>query len=249
MQELKVIENNLVPVYETSNGEKVVYGSELHEVLEVKSKFADWIKNRLNDCDAAEKEDFETFSKILEKGRPTVEYIVKLDTAKEMAMLERNDKGKQVRKYFIAVEKKYNNRMKVPMTIPEQIQLLAMGNVELNQKVDDLDRKIDRLELDLPILGIEIDRITSAAKKKGVECLGGKNSEAYQDKSLRGKVYNDIYRELKRQFGVSTYKAIKRSQCDTAVSIIGEYQLPYVLLEQVQLKNSQLGLWGVAHYE
>lgn len=161
-----------------------------------------------------------------------------------MAMLERNDKGKQVRKYFIAVEKKYNNRMKVPMTIPEQIQLLAMGNVELNQKVDDLDRKIDRLELDLPILGIEIDRITSAAKKKGVECLGGKNSEAYQDKSLRGKVYNDIYRELKRQFGVSTYKAIKRSQCDTAVSIIGEYQLPYVLLEQVQLKNSQLGLWG-----
>ena len=71
MQELKVIENNLVPVYETSNGEKVVYGSELHEVLEVKSKFADWIKNRLNDCDAAEKEDFETFSKILEKGRPT----------------------------------------------------------------------------------------------------------------------------------------------------------------------------------
>ena len=244
MQELKVIENNLVPVYETSNGEKVVYGSELHEVLEVKSKFADWIKNRLNDCDAAEKEDFETFSKILEKGRPTVEYIVKLDTAKEMAMLERNDKGKQVRKYFIAVEKKYNNRMKVPMTIPEQIQLLAMGNVELNQKVDDLDSKIDRLELDLPILGIEIDRITSAAKKKGVECLGGKNSEAYQDKSLRGKVYNDIYRELKRQFGVSTYKAIKRSQCDTAVSIIGEYQLPYVLLEQVQLKNSQLGLWG-----
>lgn len=244
MQELKVIENNLVPVYETSNGEKVVHGSELHEVLEVKSKFADWIKNRLNDCDAAENEDFETFSKILEKGRPTVEYIIKLDTAKEMAMLERNDKGKQVRKYFIAVEKKYNNRMKVPMTIPEQIQLLAMGNVELNQKVDDLDRKIDRLELDLPILGIEIDRITSAAKKKGVECLGGKNSEAYQDKSLRGKVYNDIYRELKRQFGVSTYKAIKRSQCDTAVSIIGEYQLPYVLLEQVQFKNSQIGLWG-----
>ena len=243
MQELKVIENNLVPVYETSNGEKVVYGSELHEVLEVKSKFADWIKNRLNDCDAAEKEDFETFSKILEKGRPTVEYIVKLDTAKEMAMLERNEKGKQVRKYFIAVEKKYN-RMKVPMTVPEQIQLLAMGNVELNQKVDNLDKKIDRLELDLPILGIEIDRITSAAKKKGVECLGGKNSEAYQDKSLRGKVYNDIYRELKRQFGVSTYKAIKRSQCDTAVSIIGEYQLPYVLLEQVQFKNSQLGIWG-----
>lgn len=56
------------------------------------------------------------------------------------------------------------------MTVPEQIQLLAMGNVELNQKVDNLDKKIEHLEYDLPILGIEIDRITAAAKKKGVEC-------------------------------------------------------------------------------
>ena len=46
MQDLKVIENELVPVYVTSTGEKVVYGSELHAVLEVRSKFADWIKNR-----------------------------------------------------------------------------------------------------------------------------------------------------------------------------------------------------------
>lgn len=130
-----------------------------------------------------------------------------------------------------------------PMTIPEQIQLLAMGNVELNQRVDTLDKKIENLEYNLPILGIEIDKITAAVKKKGVDCLGGKDSNAYQDRSLRSKIYNDIYRELKRQFGVSTYKAIKRSQCDTAVGIINEYQLPYVLTEQVQYKNSQVNLW------
>ena len=168
-------------------------------------------------------------------------------------MQSKTVKGEQARRYFLKIEEKLKESAyrTVPMTIPEQIQLLAMGNVELNQKVDDLDRKIDRLELDLPILGIEIDRITSAAKKKGVECLGGKNSEAYQDKSLRGKVYNDIYRELKHQFGISgTYKAIKRSQCDLAISIIEGYHLPYVLLEQVQFKNSQIGLWGgVANYE
>ena len=146
MSELKVIENNLVPVYETSSGEKVVYGSELHGVLEVKSKFADWIKNRLNDCDATENEDFEAFSKILENGGRSRECIIKLDTAKEMAMLERNDKGKQVRKYFIAVEKKYN-RMKVPMTVPEQIQLLAMGSVELNQKITDVKQDLDNFKM------------------------------------------------------------------------------------------------------
>lgn len=243
MNELKVIENNLVPVYETSTGEKVVYGSELHAVLEVKTPYRDWSNRRLSDIDAVENEDFEAAQICAPSGQTRKDHIIKLDAAKEMAMLERNEKGKQVRKYFIAVEKKYN-RVKVPTTIPEQIQLLAMGTVELNQKVDNLDKKIERLEYDLPILGIEIDRITSAVKRKGMDCLGGRRSEAYQDKSLRGKVYKDIYRELKRQFGIDTYKAIKRSQCDTAVKLIDGYQLPYVLLEQVQLKNAQYGLWG-----
>ena len=58
MEELKVIENELVPVYETSTGEKVVYGSELHAVLEVKSNYREWINRRLNDIDALENEDF-----------------------------------------------------------------------------------------------------------------------------------------------------------------------------------------------
>lgn len=134
----------------------------------------------------------------------------------------------------------------VPMTVPEQIQLLAMGSVELTQKVDRLDQKIDRLEADLPILGIEIDKITCAVKKKGVECLGGKDSEAYADRSLRGKVYSDIYAELKRQFGVTTFKAIKRSQCNDAVEVIGQYKLPYILATQIQVENAQVNLWGGA---
>ena len=63
MSELTVVENELVPVYETSTGEKVVYGSELYEVLGVKSNYRDWVKNRLNDCEAVENEDFQIFAK------------------------------------------------------------------------------------------------------------------------------------------------------------------------------------------
>ena len=245
MSKLRVIENELVPVYETNTGEKVVYGSELHKILEVKTPYKDWSSRRLKDIDAVENDDFEAAQICAPSGQTKKDHIIKLDTAKEMAMLERNEKGKQVRKYFIAIEKKYK-RKQIPMTIPEQIQLLAMGNVELNQKVNNLDKKIEDLEYSLPILGIEIDRITTAVKKKGVECLGGKNSEAYADRSLRGKVYNDIYRELKRQFGVSTYKAIKRNQCEVAVEVISSYKLPYVLASQVQFKNAQVNLWGNA---
>ena len=110
-KELKVIENDLVPVYETSTGEKVVYGSELHKVLEVKSPYREWSTRRFKDCDAIEEEDYSSVEiSTLSGGTPKKEHIIKLDTAKEMAMLERNEKGKQVRRYFIKVEKKYKER-------------------------------------------------------------------------------------------------------------------------------------------
>ena len=107
MNDLTVIENELVPVYETSTGEKVVYGSELHEVLGVRTPYKDWSSRRLSDVDAIENEDFEAAQICAPSGQTQKDHIIKLDTAKEMAMLERNEKGKQVRRYFIQVEKKF----------------------------------------------------------------------------------------------------------------------------------------------
>ena len=106
-KELRVIVNELVPVYETSTGEKVVYGSELHTVLGAPSVYREWVKRRLTDIDAVDKEDFEGVEISTPSGQTKKDHIIKLDTAKEMAMLERNEKGKQVRRYFIQVEKKY----------------------------------------------------------------------------------------------------------------------------------------------
>lgn len=156
MQDLKIIENELVPVYETGTGEKVVYGTELHAVLEVKSKFADWIKNRLNDCEAAENEDFQSLSKNLENGGRIKEYIIKLDIAKEMAMLERNEKGKQVRRYFIQVEKKYKACSITAEQLSPELQMFGrlfevVAKQELKQKeqaaeINRLDNKIDSIK-------------------------------------------------------------------------------------------------------
>lgn len=128
MRDLKVIENELVPVYETSAGEKVVYGTELYESLGSKRQYTDWIKGRLVECDAVINEDYQSFSQNNEKpngGRPKIEYVIKLDTAKEMAMLERNEKGKKVRRYFIAVEKKYKENKGANTTLTYQYPLPA----------------------------------------------------------------------------------------------------------------------------
>jgi len=112
MNDLREIENELVPVYITSTGEKVVYGTELYEYLGSKQEYSNWVKNRLRECDSVEDTDFTTILSKSTGGRPKQEYIIKLATAKEMAMLEHNQKGKQVRRYFIRVEDKYKEAKK-----------------------------------------------------------------------------------------------------------------------------------------
>lgn len=127
-----------------------------------------------------------------------------------------------------------------PKSALEQLQLAQQAILEVDEKITAVDEDLQNFKQDMPILGIEESRITAAVRKKGVNCLGGKESEAYQDKSLRGKVYADIYGQLKREFGVATYKAIKRSQCESAVSVIQEYELPIVLKEQITDCNAQM---------
>lgn len=246
MKSLKIIENELVPVYETSTGERVVYGTELYEVLEVKSKFADWIKNRLNDCEAMENEDFQTFSKKIEKGRPSVDYIIKLDTAKEMAMLERNEKGKQVRRYFIKIEKKYKESKSADLSdLSVELQAIIMHD----KKIQRIESRMDKLEYDIPLYGSEADELCNHVKRKGVEKLGGKNSNSYKDTKIRSAVYTDIYNQIKREFGLydekgryKSYKALKRKYIYQAHEVIDTYALPAYLDEQIKCCNAQVSM-------
>ena len=239
MQNLIVIENDLVPVYETSTGEKVVYGTELHAILGVKSNYREWINRRIGDIDATENDDYEGVEISTASGQNRKEHIIRLDIAKEMAMLERNEKGKQVRRYFINIEKKYKEQPR-PKTAIELLKLQTQAIIEVNEKIDSVKQDLETFKQDMPLLAVECDKITAAVRKRGVDALGGSESNAYKESSLHNKVFQDIYRELKRQFGVSTYKAIKRNQCEHAISIIEAYVLPLVLQERIDNCNAQL---------
>lgn len=128
-----------------------------------------------------------------------------------------------------------------PMTIPEQIQLLAKGNVELSEKIEQVDKRIDNLEQDMPLYGCEIEEVKNHISRKGVSILGGKQSEAYHDASIRGSVYSDMYRQLKREYGaVSSYKSIKRKYIADVHDFIDCYTLPRILEEQVINANAQM---------
>lgn len=127
-----------------------------------------------------------------------------------------------------------------PKTIQGQIQLLAKGYLELEQKLEGIDKDLQDFKKDMPLLGVECQKITRAKNQKVVPLMGGKEASAYKNNSLRGKVYKDINNQLCREFDVDTYKAIKRNQVDTAVKIIENYQLPMVLQEQIDLANRQI---------
>lgn len=129
-----------------------------------------------------------------------------------------------------------------PMSALEQISLTQKAVLEVNEKVVELDNDLQNFKKDMPLLAVECETITRAKRKKIFDLTGGKNSNAYRDKSLRGKIYKDLESQLLREFGVGSYKAIKRSQTEQALDIIGRYELPLCLKEEVDMANSQINL-------
>lgn len=142
--------------------------------------------------------------------------------------------------YDRLVDNYFEKPKAVPMTTDQKIQLLAQGNVELTEKVNSIDKDLQEFKQDMPLLALECQRIIWAKNNKIVPLMGGKSSPAYRDRSLRTKVYKDLDKQLKREFGVDTYKAIKRNQCNLAVKIIEAYKLPMFLKEEIDAENAQM---------
>lgn len=101
IENVSIIESNL-----SEEAVQTVNARELHEFLEVKSRYNDWFKNRISEYDFNQHIDFVSVTKNLVSGGKQIEHYISLDMAKELSMVERNQKGKEARQYFIACEKK-----------------------------------------------------------------------------------------------------------------------------------------------
>ena len=127
-----------------------------------------------------------------------------------------------------------------PMSTAEKIKLLAQGNEELNERVEKVEDKLDSLENDMPLYGCEIEELKNHISRRAISILDGKNSEAYKDASIRGTVYKDIYRQLKREYGyASSYKSLKRRYLADAHEFVDCYAAPTYLQEQITDANAQ----------
>ena len=110
----------------------------------------------------------------------------------------------------------------------------------LDHKHQQLESEVKELKDGMPLFNVECKEIQAAVKRKGVEILGGKGSPAYKNNSIRCKVYSDIQQQLRREFGVSRYEAIKRCQLPVAHEIVAKYKAPIYLVNEIYLLNQQL---------
>lgn len=143
---------------------------------------------------------------------------------------------KQVKKMLKELRLKTNpylslsKELQAILTIDKKQQLMEEDIIEVKEDLQGFKEEI-------PLFTVECEEVTRLVRKVGTEALKGKNSISYKNKSLRSKVYSDIYRQLRREFGVTSYKAIKRRQLEQALQAVENYRLPMFLKEEINLIN------------
>lgn len=148
--------NQLITTNTNESGEIVVSGRELHEFLEVQTPYKKWF-DRMAEYGFIENVDFAVLDKNVRDEtafggvRKITDHALKIDMAKEISMIQRNERGKQARQYFIEIEKRWNSPEMIMKRALEyadaQIQKLTTSNLVLEQRVNELQPKATYYDL------------------------------------------------------------------------------------------------------
>lgn len=197
----------LIKIEVNENQEPIVNGRELHEVLGVETRYDTWF-NRMKEYGFIENVDYVEFNEKVDAQKRArtyeqVNHAIKLDMAKEIAMIQRNENGKKVRQYFIQVEKDFNSPEKImarALKIAEgKLNVLQLENNRKDQLIGELKPKADYTDRILQSKGtVKINVIANdygltaiAMNKKlhelGVQYKQGKDWLLYSEH--RGKGY------------------------------------------------------------
>ena len=146
--------NQLITTKYNGNGEMIFSGRELHDFLEIKTAYKDWFP-RMVTYGFVENVDFVATAqkRATAQGNMTtsIDHEMSIDMAKEISMIQRNERGKQARQYFIEIEKRWNSPEMIMKRALEyadaQIQKLTTSNLVLEQRVNELQPKATYYDL------------------------------------------------------------------------------------------------------
>lgn len=220
----------------------------LYSFLEMPSQnFARWAKTNIENNEFYEEnKDWWGFF-TMKNGNECKDYKLTTDFAKHLSMESHSSKGKIARQYFIKVEdgmKELATRFQNMSPELRAVLVVDQRVTRVEKKADTLEERFNEFEQTLPLLPEDADDVSKEVKKRVVEVLGGKDSNAYHDKSLSQTVFKDAYRDLKRNFDVNSYKAIKRQRKGAAIELARAYQAPLYLQERIRYTNAQMSFGG-----
>ncbi len=214
--------NSLIQITKNMiNGTEInsVNAREIHEFLEVKTKFADWIKRAIEKYDFVENQDFS----ILKNGNGSnafIDYIVTLEMGKELAMLENNPKGKEIRKEFIDFE------VKGKTLINQQSQEIQILQGMLNT-ISKMDNRVTELEQTRRLENWQELSLTDTKNKK-VYSIANKH-DLINDKAMIRKLHSRVWKCLKKRFNVPRYNEIPSIYFNEAKATINNLSLSDLL--------------------
>lgn len=119
-----------------------------------------------------------------------------------------------------------------PLTIQEQIKLLAQSDNQVNERLENIEQRMG-----LP--GNMAHEFTQRRNKKIIQVLGGKDSNAYQDKQSRSRTYRAMFAAYKNVFMQDRYNDVPLKRFDEVVKFVGNWFPPYELQSEIQATNAQ----------
>ena len=235
LETIRIFSEDVIPVYDTDTGEKVVLGRELHEKLKIKDKYTDWMQ-RMISIGFIEGTDFFSFSEKSEKpsgGRPSTSHILTLDMAKHIAMIQRTPQGMEIRQKLIDLEK--NVAVNQFAGASKELQAIFV----LDNRSMQHEKRISALETNMTVDYEQQRALRRAVNRVVVEALGGKTSPAYLDKSTRCKVYSECNKDAQDWFHVNSISNVPRKDFDNAIAYIERWRPCANTVMMIQNVNSQ----------
>lgn len=183
--------NELIKITD-QNGKRAVSARELHSFLESKQDFSTWIKNRIDKYDLVENVDFVTAPQIYgtaNGGYSTrIEYALTIDAAKELSMVEGNEKGKQARRYFLACEKKLKTGgYQIPQSYSEALMMAA----KQQQQIEAQQKQITVMSTEIIEMKKKTDYLDIILSSKGTVTI----TQIAQDYGFSAKAFNKLLAE------------------------------------------------------
>lgn len=238
LETIRIFSEDVIPVYDTDTGEKVVLGRELHEKLKIKTPYHIWFP-RMVEYGFVDGTDYFTENKNVhrEDGRkmPQVQinHIIKLDMAKHIAMIQRTPEGMEIRQKLIDLEK--NAAVNQFAGLSKELQAILM----IDQRTMKQEQRISALENTMTIDYNQQRVLKRVVNTVVINALGGMDSPAYKSRSVSQKLFMECNRDIQDWFNVNSRNNVPKKRFDEAVEYIKKWRPCANSVMLVQVTNGQ----------